>query len=147
MGKNLEFPTWAWIVLSFLLIVASVTMSTETQSSPVGATFFRPTSITGQIINTQADTIEVPQTLQSKWTYTVEAQTSAVSGVRNLKIYLDETNVQAGNKGWLVVDSMAVTGRAARMKGEVYGIRQRLRVVGVGTQNTKYELLPIYKKY
>lgn len=94
------------------------------------------------ITNAEKDTLLLPYTLLSRFTYLFSVERTQLSGTANVKVYLDESNAQTGNTTWRTIDSTATTtATLAFFDGdEVYGRRLRLRISGTGTQSSTYKL-------
>jgi hypothetical protein len=107
--------------------------------------------LTDTITSTEKDSLYPGFTLTSNWQYSVHVTLTTLSGTRAMKIYLDESNVKAGNTDWVAVDSITPTATINQyvMDGaQVYGRRQRIRVSGNtgSTQSVKYDVSAIYKR-
>lgn len=101
--------------------------------------------------NALKDTLSVPYTFASCYTYSVHFTLATVSGTRAMKIYLDEANPLSGVTGWVAVDSITPTATVNEyvMRGpEVYGRKHRLRVSGNtgATQAVSYVATALYKR-
>jgi hypothetical protein len=104
-------------------------------------------SFTGAILNTEKDTIALPNFL-SNYQLQVAATRASVSGTHNVKIYLDESNFLTGTANWRLIDSSSTTTATLThlRQGVTYGLRHRIRCSGTGTQSSTYVVGVIAKK-
>ena len=103
------------------------------------------------LTNTANDTLSLPFTFASRFTYSVHVTLATISGTRALKVYLDEANALSGSTGWVAVDSItsATAIHEYKMDGsEVYGRKHRIRVDGNAgaTQSVSYRITANYKR-
>jgi hypothetical protein len=117
---------------------------------------------TDSFVNTEIDTLNIPSLLLSNWNYNVTIRGTAHTGTRSLIVILEESNERTGAvtaTHWYEVErDTAGTGTgimklngdhvsvATAMVGKVRGVRQRIRLVGTGTQKSTYLLRCVYKK-
>lgn len=103
--------------------------------------------------NALKDTLVLPYTFASRYTYSVHFTLAAISGTRAMKIYLDESNTLStlsSSTGWVAVDSLTPTAAVNEyvMRGpQVYGRKLRLRVSGNtgATQAVRYTATALFK--
>jgi len=102
------------------------------------------------ITNTEKDTLSLPAILESQYQYSIQARVLRISGTKNVKFVLDQTNA-TGSTVWMPVDSVSAASpdtlkTVFLMKGaNVWGNKHRIRVVGTGTQSTSYQVTALYK--
>lgn len=112
---------------------------------------------TGSVSDAEADTLSVPANLVSIWQYNLTADvTTSDSTESNVIFILEENNERIGGV-WYELERDTVTineaGLAASTRlygaggeGTVRGHRQRVRVAGVGTQESAYTVTATYKR-
>lgn len=112
------------------------------------------------ITNTAADTIAIPPTLISLWTYNTVINTTQVSGTTSVIAVLQESADGSGSIWYEVERDTVATNGTIRLHGapevalDVYsdrlgyvkGVRQRYILTGVGTHVTAYRLSTVLKK-
>lgn len=118
-------------------------------------------SSTDTLTNTEADTLTIPDYLLSDWEYNITLRATAATGTRSVITILEESNERSGTTSayWYEVErDTAKSGTAtlhlqgdhysvkAADVGKVRGVRQRVRLVGTGTQKTNYTLKFTYKR-
>lgn len=104
---------------------------------------YRYTWAADTITNTEIDTVSVPASFLSDYRFQIQAVTAQISGTRNLKIYLDESNLTSGTTDWRLIDSTSTTTTnvVAIRQAQSYGLRYRVRVKGVtGTMSVRYAM-------
>ncbi len=104
---------------------------------------YRYTWTADTITNTEIDTVSVPASFLSNYQFQIQAVTAQISGTRNLKIYLDESNLTSGTTDWRLIDSTSTTSTnvVAIRQAQSYGLRYRVRVKGVtGTMVVRYAM-------
>lgn len=101
------------------------------------------------ITNAEKDTLLLPATFLSRFSYLITVYRTSLSGTHNVKIYLDESNATAAtdNNHWRTIDSTSTTTATLGVLDgdEVYGRRHRIRVSGTGTQSSAYTIRSTYK--
>ena len=103
------------------------------------------------ITNTEKDTLALSSILESAYQYSIQARVLRISGTKNVKFVLDQTNA-TGSTVWMPIDSVSAASpdtlkTVFLMKGaNVWGNKHRIRVVGTGTQSTSYQVTALYKR-
>lgn len=102
------------------------------------------------ITNTENDTLPVPSTLISLWSYNHTIDITSLSGTVSVIAILQENNERTGGTWYEVERDTAAAATTLRLHGKynssqvanglgwVKGVRQRLILDGNGTQSTRY---------
>lgn len=92
------------------------------------------------ITNAELDTITLPVNFISLYTGLATVERTNLSGTTNVSVFLDESNFTSGTNNWYTINTVAGTGAtvAIASQTELAGIRYRIRIVGSGTQSTRY---------
>ena len=105
------------------------------------------------ITNTGADTLTVPTTLVSLWSYNYVITAANVSGTTSIIAVLQESNARTGTVWYEVErDTLAAAGTkrlhggAINTLGYVKGLRHRLILTGTGTHVSTYAANVTLKK-
>jgi hypothetical protein len=128
-------------ILTGLLIVAGfVAMAFSGGESFKTGEYYRYTKSNDTITNAANDTLLLPVTFYSRFTYLAQIGRTNISGTTNVKLYLQQANTTSGNTDWVTVDSTTTTGASIGVLDgdEALGIRYRFIVDGTGTQSTRY---------
>jgi hypothetical protein len=102
------------------------------------------------ITNTEADTILIPVSFASPFTYSWYFQGTSLSGTMNIACVVQESNQTSPSAtDWVTLASTTVNAGAPigrQVASMVYGARQRVIITGTGTQSTRYRFNARYKK-
>jgi hypothetical protein len=111
-----------------------------------GGSLYRPAVISGAILNTENDTIVLPN-FASNYQFEAATLRTSVSGTHNVKMYLQEAVHPTGTTTWRNIDSTSTTtATLAFIRQPVtYGYRHRLILDGTGTQSSTYTVAIIAK--
>jgi len=114
--------------------------------TPAGSAYRYP--LTDTITNAEIDTITLPVNFISLYTGLFTAQRINLSGTTNVSMFLDESNFTSGTNNWYTLNTVVGTGAtvAIATESELRGLRYRIRLVGSGTQSTRYVLNVTAKK-
>ena len=116
----------------------------ETQNTVAGgsASTYRYAWTADTITNAEKDTLAVPVSLFTNYQIQVQSVRTSLSGTHNVKLYLDESNLNSGITDWRVIDSTSTTTATigAIRQAVTYGVRYRVRVSGTGTQSSRYAM-------
>lgn len=137
------------IVFAGLLVVAAfVAMAFGSESSYKVGEYYRYVPSADTITNAEKDTLLLPVTMYSQYTYCIQGVRTSLSGTHNVKFVLQQSNTTSGNTDWVGVDSTSTTSATiGLLQGqELYGIRYRILVNGSGTQSSRYALNCTFKK-
>jgi hypothetical protein len=132
------------------LILAGLAFSASNEDQSTPNLYRRAWS--GTITNAGNDTLTVPVTLSSLWTYNYVVDAASTSGTRLIVTILQESNANTGNIWYEVErDTVSAGTRLKRLHGlnvgqYVKGQRQRLILDGVGTQVSPYTATLTAKK-
>lgn len=131
------------IFLSILPALLSISVNAQTLD-PLYAYTFTPDTIT----NTELDTLLLPADFVSPWSYLYQVAIDSLSGADTLAFTIQESALKSGNTDWVTVATGAGSrGNPARITGALmYGRRQRIIVIGSGTQSTRYSIVFLAKK-
>ena len=102
---------------------------------------------TDTITNTESDTILLTPSLFSffKANHTVYAD--QLTGTVDLDVTVQESNNVDGGEWYTVqTDSIATDLGTVSLTSDVYGIKRRIIITGVGTQSSTYVLRSVFKK-
>lgn len=131
------------IILFVVLLVGALSAKAQTLD-PFYAYTFTPDTIT----NTERDTLLLPVDFVSPWSYLYQVVIDSLSGTDTLAFTIQESALKSGNTDWVTVATGAGgRGNPARITGALmYGRRQRIIVIGSGTQSTRYSIAFLAKK-
>jgi len=135
-----------YIGFATVLMTVALSIATTKGSYDDAYEIYRYVS-TDTITNTEADTIALTPNLFSffKSNHTVNA--TQLSGTSDLDVTIQETNNIDGGEWYTVAtDSIATNGGTVSLTSDVYGIKRRVIITGVGTQSTIYVLRSVMKK-
>ena len=97
------------------------------------------TTASDTITDTEADTITISPYLYSFWKYNHTVKGVEESATIDLTLTLQESNALSGDEWYTVkTDSVDADGEITDMTGDIYGVRQRLIITGVGSQSSIY---------
>lgn len=86
---------------------------------------------------------------QEGYKYSWQIQADSLSGSTGATAYLQQSNDKTGSL-WTTISGKTVTINGVQtlsiLEGDFYGIRQRLRVIGTGTQSTKLKVSAVLRK-
>ena len=110
--------------------------------------YYRYVPSADTITNAEKDTLLLPVTMYSQYTYCIQGVRTSLSGTHNVKFVLQQSNTTTGNTDWVGVDSTSTTtATIGLLQGaELYGVRYRILVNGSGTQSSRYALNCTFKK-
>lgn len=131
------------IILFAVLLVSALSVKAQTLD-PLYAYTFTPDTIT----NTERDTLLLPVDFVSPWSYLYQVVIDSLSGTDTLAFTIQESALKSGNTDWVSVATGAGSrGNPARITGALmYGRRQRIIIIGSGTQSTRYSIMFLAKK-
>lgn len=130
-------------ILFAVLFVSALNVKAQTLD-PLYAYTFTPDTIT----NTERDTLLLPTDFVSPWSYLYHVVIDSLSGTDTLAFTIQESALKSGNTDWVSVATGAGSrGNPARITGDLmYGRRQRIIIIGSGTQSTRYSIMFLAKK-
>jgi hypothetical protein len=135
-----------YIGLASVLMTVAISIATTKGSYDDAYEIYRYVS-TDTITNTESDTILLTANLFSFFKSNHTVNVDSLSGTTDLDVTVQETNNIDGGEWYTVAtDSIATNGSTLSMTSDVYGIRRRVIITGVGTQSTKYVLRSVMKK-
>lgn len=136
-----------YIGLFIVAIFAALAMSFGKMEGGAPSGYYRY-AVTDTITNAEKDTLLLPVTFFSRYTYCVQGVRTSLSGTHNVKFVLQQANTTTGNTDWLSVDSTSTTSATIGLLqgAEMYGVRYRLLVNGSGTQSSRYVINFTMKK-
>ena len=131
------------VFLFALPLLLSLSVKAQTLD-PLYVYTFTPDTIT----NTERDTLLLPADFVSPWSYLYQIAIDSLSGTDTLSFTVQESALKSGNTDWVNVATGAGSrGNPARITGALmYGRRQRIIVIGSGTQSTRYSITFLAKK-
>jgi len=142
MNKILGFSIFA-IVSSAVIFLSVAT----TQGNYDDAYEIYRYATSDTITNTEADTITLTPNLFSffKSNHTLYADT--ISGTLQINVLVQESPALTGDEWYQVdLDSLTTVQGTLSQTSDVYGLRRRVILTGVGTQVSTYTLRSILKK-
>lgn len=151
--RKIDF-LWAFVILAAVGIAAykpniqTVQTAIESESGNGIAFEYAPASgaiakvwTLDTITNAENDTLTLNYILASPYSYSYQIKLANISGTRDIKFYLEQTNA-TGSTRWMKVDSAVTTGstvNAYLMEGaNTWGNKHRIIVDGTGTQVVSY---------
>lgn len=131
-------------IILFVAIFGAVLNAKAQTLDPFYAYTFTPDTIT----NTERDTLLLPVDFVSPWSYLYQVVIDSLSGTDTLAFTIQESALKSGNTDWVTVATGAGSrGNPARITGALmYGRRQRIIIIGSGTQSTRYSIAFLAKK-
>lgn len=137
-------------ILAFFAVCAAVVFlasAGEPDTAYQTSAPFYSYSLSDTITNTENDTIEIPARLVSDWSGGWHVQATSLSGTVQLANTVEESLSYNGTD-WVSVDTLnnSAAGTTRAEQDRVYGFRQRIRIVGSGTQSTRYTVYFVAKK-
>lgn len=130
-----------------MLTAAILLTSSKPSEFDAGTDIYRQAVALDSIIDTSADTITLSPNLFSFWKYNYVVKGTQNSGTISVLATVQERNAP-GSDIWYNVDTLTLNtnGGVIRLKGDIYGVGQRVILTGSGTQNTFYSFTATLKK-
>lgn len=103
------------------------------------------------ITNTESDTIAYSFPPNRNFDFVWTLQATGISGTDSLNVRIEESACNTCST-WLLVGSADVLGgtstanRVAWTSGQLYGLRQRIIITGIGTQSTSYRVYATFRR-
>lgn len=155
--KNIFAIIFAVLGVAFAASFTTAEVSTDAVEIADASLKHYDTNFTGNVEDTEADTALIPVTFSSIWLYNhTVSVTTTDSTDANVIFILEENNERTGGF-WYELErdtvniNTAGTSATTRLyggggEGIVRGERQRVRVVGYGTQIADYDIESVYKR-
>lgn len=149
MKNTSKFNLYLFAILALFATIglASAGFNTSGAAAPAPSSYYRYAFDTDTLTNAETITLSLPVNVLSRYTYDYTIVRTNISGTTNIMPILDESNLTSGSSDWVAIDTLSGTSGIGRATGdECYGVRHRLRLVGSGTQSTKFNVQVTLKK-
>ena len=132
----------------FLAIIALAALAIAATAQSNNVVLYTPAVDT--ITNTESDTITYSFPYRN-FDYAWMLQATGISGTDSLSVKIEETACascstwkQVGNTATL--GATGATNQIAFFTGDLYGLRHRIIITGIGTQSTKYNVYATFRR-